>query len=106
MPQHVCVVIAKPGEPPLASSMEDIPGAIRNLVGGPIDGLRIASYPDRHLYAYVHDEGILLHLPENRAVRGRVLHGTIVVVAVDLNGETVTMDERHMYDAFALLGGP
>ena len=60
------ILLVSPGQPPQKTTIDDTLAAMQRAVGGPIQ----AVYPFEEPVALIcHEEGKLLHLPLNRALR-------------------------------------
>ena len=72
------ILLVSPGQAPRKITIEDTLAAMQRIVGGPIQ----AVYPFEEPVALIcHEEGKLLHLPLNRALRSPDTGGIYDIIA-------------------------
>ena len=86
------ILLVSPGQVPRKITIEDTLDAMQRIVGGPIQ----AVYPFEEPVALIcHEEGKLLHLPLNRALRSPDTGGIYNIIAGDFFLCAAPPDSEH-----------
>lgn len=102
---EIRVIIARPGEAPFVTTIENTLEAMQSVVGGYIERIPVSfiitGTPDVDLW--VNEEGLLINLPFNRVVAGTPVVGPILVTSSDEEGETTGLSDEQVELTLAIL---
>lgn len=87
---HITILFAAPGKPPAISEIPNTLAAMQQLVGGYIEAIGIGN----SLYLICNEQGNLLGLPPNRAIRRRIIAGNFFFTRADICGDNISLSEK------------
>lgn len=88
--KKVKAVIVKPMEKPYVELIDTDLRSLQKIVGGYIEFMAISS----NSAIICNEEGKLNGLPGNRKICNDIIAGTFIVVAINENGEIVSLDDN------------
>lgn len=95
------IVLARVGEAPVVTDIENTLEAMQATVGGYVECVRVDD-----LDVWLNEDGLGLSLPFNRTVAEYPLVGPIFVAASNEDGDTLGLTDDQVRRAIALLSAP
>ena len=92
MTTDIQILIVEPHMKPYAVTIENELSRFQQLVGGYIEAVSLHD----DLVLICNEEGKMLGLEPNRAVRGDIIAGTFIIAAVTPDGEFASLAEREI----------
>jgi hypothetical protein len=96
---EVLIVVVEPKKLPYKKVIQNDLDSMKEIVGGWIEHISIASRPNgSRIGIILNEEGKLIGLPPNRIIEGRngadVFVGTFFITAHNLEGDTISLTEK------------
>ena len=101
MSNRIRNVLARVGEAPVVTEIENTLEAMQATVGGYVECVQVGD-----LDVWLNEDGLGLSLPFNRTVEGTPLVGPIFVAASNEDGDTLGLTDAQVTRALALLSAP